>query len=320
MRIPNSNKRCLTQHQPWGNHPSKAREAEAFNRLAVAFLLCLGFICVEIFGAWISGSLSLLADAFHMLADAFALGFASLAGFLATRPFSEKRSFGYYRIEVLAALVNGLLLCGMAVFIVIEAYERWSQVLEIKALPMLLTASFGLVINIIMLWLIHPGHQNNLNLKAAFLHILGDTLSSVAVITGALLVWWQNLWIADLIASLIVAAMILTMSIKLVWDAVHILLEGTPPRLNTSGIQEEILKRFPEVKVIHDFHVWEITSQFPAMTAHLEVDLQSLAESSELISKINSLLQENYQISHTTLQIEPWARESAHKPNQSCKS
>lgn len=303
---------CLIQHKPQPHdHPQRPDEKQrdrAIQRLKITFVIVLAFIAVELVGAWISGSLALFADAIHMTADSIAIGMTLLASYLSERPPSSTKSYGYYRLEVLAALANGLLLTGMAVFILLEALERWGSDHEVQGEVMLITGGIGLLANILMLFVIKPAHSHNLNLKGAFLHIVGDTLASVAVVIGAVfIIVYEQSW-PDLVASFIVVIMITVMSLRLIRDSSNVLLEGSPKHMDPQKIKDELISEFPIIKSIHDFHLWEITSHLFAMTAHIEAEVENHQQTRELIDAINERIRERYGIGHTTFQVEPYRR------------
>jgi len=256
-------------------------------------------------GGWISGSLALVADATHMLADTFALGMALFAAWLASRPKSLWRSYGYYRLEVLAALFNGLLLLGIAVYLVVEAAHRWQDPHQVNVYWMLGLGVLGLIANLTMMSIMRHAHEANINMRAAFLHIVGDTLSSVAVIVGAIAMLLTGILWPDLVASFFVALMIVIMAIRLLRESIHVLLEGTPRHMNPEIVQKEIFEKFKVVKDIHDLHIWEITSHLFAMTAHIEAAVKDHDETRRLIDGLNSFMREKYGVGHTTFQVEP---------------
>ncbi len=299
---------CLIEHEPESNarHPQgpPPMRQKSFRRLKWTFGIAISLFIIEVLGSWLSGSLALLADAFHVIADAMALGIALIAGYLAERPQSSRRSYGYYRLEVLAALLNGIVLCLIAAGILRAAYLRFQTPVEINAAIMFDFSVIGLLVNILMLVLLKEGHSHNLNIKGAYLHVLGDTLSSVAVIIGAALMRFTGIIWIDSLASTFVACMIIFMALRLLWDSSHILLEGTPKHLDADEIEKGLREAFPSIVRIHDFHIWEITAHLFAMTAHVEATIYSMKESEELIHEMNHLLLEKYGIKHTTFQIE----------------
>ena len=285
-------------------HPDPVKRPIALKRLKIVLMIAASLIGIEIVGSWVSGSLALLADAFHVLGDMAGLIVTLIAGWFAVRPQSPQRSYGYYRLEILAALLNSFLLIALAFVIFRKAYDRFQHPQEIWAQTMLGVAVFGLIINVIMLAILRPAHEYNLNLRGAYLHVLGDSISSVAVIAGAYIIYLTHLTWIDAVASAVVATMLLILAIRLMLDSIHVLLEGTPKHMNPQEIELSIRKAFPEIVNVHDFHVWEITSHLFAMTAHIEAKIHDLKESRRLIDTMNEFVQKKYGIGHTTFQVE----------------
>ncbi|PIR23142.1 MAG: cation transporter [Deltaproteobacteria bacterium CG11_big_fil_rev_8_21_14_0_20_45_16] len=300
---------CLINHKPSPHdhpeHPHGPTRDVAIKRLKIAFFIGLFMLVVEIIGAYYSNSLALLADATHLLADASALGITLIAAWMAGRLASPKRSYGYYRLEVLAALANGVLLSLMAITIAFEAFDRIFSEHQVEPKSMMAVGIIGLIGNIAMLFIVAPSHKHNINVKGAFLHIIGDTLSSFAVIVGAAFILLTNLNWPDVVASFFVSTMIIIMAIRLIRESINILLEGTPKHMDPDDIQKNIFQNFPSIKDIHDFHVWEITSNLFAMTAHIEAEVRDLEETSKLIDSLNQFIRVQYGIGHTTFQVEP---------------
>lgn len=305
-------KDCLLHHQPQPHdhpeHPDGSGRKDSRKRLVWAFFIAISLLIVEIIGAFWTDSLALLGDAAHMSADCISLGVAIAAGLMAERLQSKRQSYGYYRLEVLAALINGCLLVFMAGFLLFEAFDRISNPHAVKGMGMLVVGSLGLLANLIMLKIMAHSHKESVNMRGVFFHILGDTLSSVAVIVGAIFIVWTRSGWPDLVASCFVALMISVMAVKLIWDSVQILLEGTPKHMDPEEIEQNLLKNFPAIRDIHDFHIWEITSHLFAMTAHVEADVSSLQETRSLIDGMNAYIRNNYGIGHTTFQVEPYVK------------
>jgi cobalt-zinc-cadmium efflux system protein len=297
----------LNSNCSWGLTESRFQDRrQALQKLGIAFLLAIGFIGVELWGAQVSGSLALFADAIHMLGDAAALGFALLAGVLSTQSSSHHRSFGFFRLEVIAALFNSIILIAMAIFIATEAINRWNRPIEILAGPLLWIASIGLLINLLMLKILHSRHAHNINLKAAFLHVVGDTLSSIAVIVGAVLIYTLDLKIADLIASLVVSTIIGLMAFRLAIESLRILIEAAPSHLDFENLKKDIFSCSSSIEDVSDVHVWEISSNLLALTCRIQLDTPRIDDAQEILQSIRSLLDQRYGIGHCT--IEPTMR------------
>ncbi|WP_454191875.1 cation diffusion facilitator family transporter [Paenibacillus sp. Marseille-Q7038] len=271
--------------------------------LFFSFLLITAFMIVEVIGGLYTGSLALLADAGHMLSDAIALGLALFAFKIGEKAASSSKTYGYKRFEILAAFLNGLTLLIISITIIWEAIQRFSAPPEVASSGMLAVAIIGLIINIVVAYILMSGGdvKGNLNLRGAFLHVLGDLLGSIGAIIAGLLILLFGWSIADPIASLIVAVLILISGYRITKDSVHVLMEGKPDFINLDDIREELLK-LPSVLSLHDLHSWSITSDFPALTVHLVVSGE--ANRDELLIEVKSLLEQKFHISHSTVQME----------------
>ena len=274
---------------------------DARRGLTIAFCVTSSVLVLEAVGGWLTGSVALLADAGHMLTDAGALGIALLAAWVAGRPRSARRSFGYGRAEILAALGNGLLLGAVSVAIAFESFERLSEQPVVDAGPMLVIAVIGLAANGVSALVLSRADSHNLNVRAALLHVIGDALGSVAAIGAAVAILVFELYIFDALAGLAIAALLVVSAVRLVREAADILLEGTPRGLSLTEIGERA-SELPGVRSIHDLHVWTVTSGFPAMSAH--VDLEPGADAEEVRRSVHRLLHQEYEIEHTTIQTE----------------
>ena len=251
-------------------------------------------------GLW-TGSLALLADAGHMLTDATALGLALIATWLAARPPTPEKTYGYYRAEILAALANALLLFAVAGSIVVEAWHRLHVSSTVLAAPMAAVAALGLGVNLLAAWLLHQGASESLTVRAAYLEVLGDALSSLAALVAAGIVIATGWTSADPLASALIVLLILPRTWRLLRQAVNVLLEGTPAHLSLTEI-EEAITRVPGVRRVHDLHVWTLTSGREAMSAHVVVD--DVRESERLLDSLHAVLHARFGIDHTTIQLE----------------
>lgn len=266
----------------------------------VLVLTCL-YLVLEVLGGWLSGSLALLADGFHMFADAGAIGISLFAQWYVHRPAPTWRTFGYQRLEVIAAFVNALGLIGMALFILYESAERFQHPVSVRANLMLPIAIGGLLINILSLRLLHADHQHNLNVKGAYLHVLSDLLGSLGAIAAGLFVWLFRWNIADPVLSGLIAALILGNAVGLLRDAANILLEGCPSHISIDVIRAAILD-FDGVREVHHLHVWSINLQRVVLTAHLVVIPDAF--NSEMLTQTRDRLKQRFNLSHVTLQME----------------
>lgn len=269
-----------------------------------ALVLTAAFSVVEVIGGVLTGSLALLADAGHMLSDVAALSLALAAGWYATRPATPKRSYGYYRLEILAALANGMLLLLIAAYVSFEAFQRLAQPTEVKSLPMLGIAVVGLGVNLSAALILLKHRARSLNTQAAFLHILGDTLGSAGAIVGALVMLTTGWFIADPIISLGIAAIIVFSAWHLMSRTLDILMESTPEHIDMVRVRESVTS-LNGVRGIHDLHVWSLTTGFVAMSGHvmMEERLNSVEDQRELLLALRQRLRE-MGVDHATVQLE----------------
>ena len=277
-------------------HGRHTRGSMHKRRLLAVFGLTAGFLVIEAaVGLW-TGSLSLLADATHMLVDAGGILLSLLAVWFAERPATPAKTYGYYRVEILAALVNGVVLCVMAIAILVATYERMWQPPVVPGGPILAVAVLGLAVNLLSLALLHAGAHASLNVRSAYLEVLGDALSSAIVISaGAVILLTGWVWV-DL-----VAVFILPRTWALLRQAVNILLEGAPAHLDVREI-EDAMAAAPAVRRVHDLHVWTLTSGREAMSAHVVVEAG--APSDKILEALHLILHARFGIDHTTIQIE----------------
>ncbi|MGO9831575.1 MAG: cation diffusion facilitator family transporter [Myxococcaceae bacterium] len=266
-----------------------------------ALLVTVGIAVLEGVGGWLTHSLALLSDAGHMLTDVSALVLALLAMWFAGRPADPRRSYGYARLEILSALVNGVLLLGITVLIVVEALLRLRDPPQVRLLPMAVLAAIGLCANLGALSFLHRSHT--LNARAAFLHVLGDTLSSSGVLLGAglmALTGWR--WV-DPALSLAISVVIVLGSWRLLRDAVDVLLEAVPAHVDLEAVRV-LLERAEGVVAVHDLHVWTLSSGLYALSAHLVVLDPMVCNNDQILSAVKHELLGRYGIDHTTIQIE----------------
>jgi cobalt-zinc-cadmium efflux system protein len=266
-----------------------------------ALVITGSFLVVEAIGAMWTGSLALAADAGHMLTDVGGLALALFAVWIAARPPTPEKTYGYYRVEILAATVNALLLLAVAGLILVEAYQRLRAPREVQGGPMLAIAVAGLAANLAAAWLLRQDARASLNVRAAYLEVLGDALSSVGVIVAALVVMRTGLTIVDPVVSALIALFIIPRTWRLLKQAVNVLLEGTPSHLDLKEI-EGAMTHVPGVRRVHDLHVWTLTSGREAMSAHVVVD--DVRESERLLEALHAVLHARFGIDHTTIQLD----------------
>ncbi|MFN3413812.1 MAG: cation diffusion facilitator family transporter [Thermoanaerobaculum sp.] len=280
-------------------HPTPA-PAVASRRLKLALGLCLAYMTVELVGGFLANSLALLADAGHMLADAGSIGLALFAAKLTLRPSSKKLTYGYHRAEILAATLNAATLLAVGLSILVEAFRRLAHPPQVASGVMLAVAVPGLVVNLAMAAVLHGGGQNNLNVRAAFLHVLTDTLGSVQVILAALTMMWFGWAWADPVASILLSGLVMFSGYRVLRETVFILMEGTPAQIDLDQLRQSLLA-VEGVAGVHDLHVWLIASDFVAASVHLEV---SDSADDSLLWQVRKLLAEKFDIHHSTVQLE----------------
>jgi cobalt-zinc-cadmium efflux system protein len=269
--------------------------------LASVLVLTFIYMLAEAVGGYFTNSLALLSDAGHMLTDVAALSLSLLAVRFASRPATSRKTYGFYRLEILAALANGVTLLGLSALICREAWQRLQSPEAIDAWPLIWISTGGLVVNLVSAWLLHRSAGENLNIRGAFLHVIGDLLgSAAAVVAGILVIWRGWLW-ADPVLSIFISVLIIYSAWRLVSDSVNVLLEGTPSHINAAGVENEI-KTVTGVREVHDLHIWTITSNRHALTAHVVVD--DLNDGSRILRELRSMLAERFALTHSTIQLE----------------
>ncbi len=272
--------------------------------LAFALVLISTYMVAEIIGGIMSGSLALLADAGHMLTDAAAIVMALMAMWITRREASVERTFGYHRTEILAALVNTFALWLIAGWILFEAYHRaFKEDVDIVGLPVLLVGIGGFIVNLPAAWILHRSSGESLNVEGAFQHVLSDLLGSVGVIISAILIMVFEWYIADPILSVVIALLIVFNTRKLIVRILNVLLEGSPEHIDVYKLCSDI-EDMEGVTLVHDVHVWTITSGNEAFTAHMLLDPSYQVDTDRLTKKLQDLVHENYGIGHVTIQLE----------------
>lgn len=282
--------------------------------LLLALGITLGFALIEIIGGILSDSLALLSDAGHMFTDVLALGLSLGASIVTTRTPTKRHTFGFHRIEILVALVNGITLAVLSIIIILEALERIGQPRSVDSSLMLIISVIGLGANLLGIYILRDKTKENLNVKGAYLHMLGDLLSSIGVILAALLIFFFNLIIADSIISIIIGLVIIFGAYRLVDQSIAILLEAAPEHIDMEEV-ERVLMEIEEVERVHDLHAWTLTSGVYAMSLHLVVKDRPISTCNNIILKANELLRERYQVTHSTIQIESEGEEKCIIPS-----
>jgi cobalt-zinc-cadmium efflux system protein len=294
---------CSSQNQQRGD----SRNLGAlWMALAITFVFMLG----EAVGGYWTNSLVLLADAGHMLTDVAALGLGLFAAWISSRPATPRKTYGYYRVEILAAMINGCGLLAISMLILYESWVRLQQPREVSAGPMLAIAFAGLIANLACARILYRTHSHSLNVRGAMLHVMGDALGSVAaMIAGICMLLW-NWYVADPITSVVVSMLIFYGACRLVKDSVDILLEGTPAGIDVPAL-ENGLARVDGVASIHDLHVWSITSGMISMSCHAVVN--GRRDRQEMLAGMNAVLRDRFRIYHSTIQLEEESQQGGHE-------
>lgn len=290
------------------DHAHGIRGSGSRRLLTISLCLTATVMVVQVIGAILTGSLALLADAAHMFTDASALVIALIASAVAARPADDRRTFGYQRAEVLGALVNAIILIVLSVSVGIEGVHRLFEPTsaEIGGPLMLVVAVIGLIANAIAMWLLSSAQKTNINVRGAYLEVLGDMIGSAAVIVAAIVIVVTGWMPADAIASLFIAVMIIPRAITLLREVFSVLAESAPKDTHVSEIREHMLG-FDGVTSVHDVHVWQLTRGAPVFTAHVGVQPELFAEgrAGELLEQLQGCLADHFDVAHSTFQLEP---------------
>jgi cobalt-zinc-cadmium efflux system protein len=296
----------LGDHQDGDSAYTHQARVSGSRLLAVAVALTAGYAIVELIGGFISGSLALLADSGHMATDAAALLFALAANLIARRPVSDRHSFGLARVEVLAAFVNALAMLAVVAWIFIEAIKRIRAPEAVLGGEVFVIATIGLLVNVVVAWTLSHD-RDNVNTRAAFIHVLGDLLGSVAAIVAGVVIWFGGPVIADPLLSMFVAALILRSTIGVLRETTFVLMDSVPEGVNYGRVGRA-LARIPGVLQVHDLHVWSMVPGRSALSAHVLV--QDIADWPAILRQARAILSDNFRIDHVTLQPE-WLRQDA---------
>lgn len=294
------------EHKPLSSHDhdghDHAHDVKDKRLLGISFAITFVVMFIEILGGIYVNSLALISDAVHMFTHAFALGLSLFALVISTKEMDERKSFGYFRAEVLAAFINGLTIALSVLWILYEAVERFIHPQEILSGTTIAIAALGLVVNIITGVILLGASHDNINIKSAFMHMLSDTLSSVAIIIGAVVIYYTDFYMLDTILAVVVAAVITKWAKGLLSDSVHVLLEGSPH--NIDDIKSAVEEEFGHIKDIHDIHCWEISHNYYYLTCHVVLDSCDRELYERTISELNAFLHNRFNIAHATIQIE----------------
>jgi cobalt-zinc-cadmium efflux system protein len=297
-----------------GHSHSHSTAAANRSRLALTLALAAAYMVAEAIGGWLTGSLALLADAGHMLSDVAALGLSLFCMSMARRPPTSKRTYGYHRMEILAALANGAALVAISVFVLAEAVQRLRRPAAVDAPAMMAIAVGGLLVNLAGLWILRRGRDESLNVRGAWLHVLTDALGSVQAIAAGVLIWafgWQ--W-ADPAASILISLLVVYSAWSLLKEATAVLMESAPPHMDVDEMRDAMMG-VPGVLEVHDLHVWTITSGLDSLSAHVVVEEGRF--DCDLLAEIRSALHDRFGLHHMTVQIETETF-SARAPEEVC--
>ena len=285
--------------------------------LRAALVITAVFLAVEIAGGLVSGSVALLADAAHMATDVAALALALFALRVAEREPTASKTYGYRRTEILAALANGLVLVGVSVMVAVDAIGRLVQPPDVRGGLMLGVAVVGLLANLASAAVLHAGHRHSLNVRGAFLHVLGDALGSVGAIAAAVLLMAFGWELADPVAALLITVLILVSAWRLVKESLDVLMEAAPGHVDMTALVRG-MRAVPGVVDVHDLHVWTLTSGYHAISAH--VDVGDAADAASVLRALQRLAQERFGLEHTTFQLEPHDAGRSAEPCAACPS
>ncbi|MDR5603840.1 cation diffusion facilitator family transporter [Staphylococcus coagulans] len=288
-------------------HHVEHRKKQTHSKMTLwlSLIITLFFTVVEFAGGIISNSLALLSDSFHMLSDVFALALSMLAVYFASRKPTARYTFGYLRFEILAAFLNGLALAVISVWIFYEAIVRIIFPKPVESGLMLVIATIGLIVNIVLTVILVRSlkSENNINIQSALWHFMGDLLNSIGVIIAVVLIYFTGIQLIDPILSMIIALVILRGGYKIMRNAWLILMESVPEHLDTDEIMET-MKCVDQVLDVHEFHLWSITTEHYSLSAHVVLDSRNSEDAYQTINELETLLKEKYGLAHTTLQIE----------------
>jgi cobalt-zinc-cadmium efflux system protein len=283
--------------------------------LTIVMAISSTIAVAEVVGAIITGSLVLLADAAHMAADAAGVGLSLLAAWFASRPATDRRTFGYARAEILAAMANALLLLGMAAFIFIEAIRRLSSPPGISSGLLIAFGAGALIANACSLLVLRSGQSESLNVRSAFLEVAADTLGAAAVIVTGVIVSTTGFTLADPIASMVVGALILPRTWRLLREAIDVLLEASPAGIDLDEIRRH-MAGLPGIRAVHELHLWTITSGLPVLSAHVVVDPEVIecGQSAVILDQLQDCLRGHFDVDHSTFQLEPAGHAEHERP------
>lgn len=295
-------------------HDHHSHDTSGGKALATAVALTLSFAAVEFGVGFWAGSLALMADAGHMLTDSTALGLAAVAAWIATRPATGRRTWGHGRAEVLAALINGLVMVALVGIIAWQAILRFQDPPEVKGLAVMVVALIGLLVNLLVLWILSRGARN-INVRGAMLHVLGDLLGSVAALTSGIVILATGWMPIDPILSLFICVLILVAAVRLLREGLHVVMEGVPADLDLEQVRTRMTAAGGVVE-IHDLHIWQVSSERVALSAHVVIG--DMNEWPSILDQLVELLEREFGIDHPTLQAEPAGQRDCGTGDEDC--
>ena len=288
-------------HTDHHNHSHAHNRKDSGAKLQLVMMLTLAYMLVEVGAAYYTGSLALLADAGHMLSDVGSILLSLLAIWFTAKPANAKRTYGYYRSEILASFVNGLILVGLSVFIIYESIRRFNNPPAVMSSTMLIVSLVGFALNLYSVRILHAGAKESLNVKSAYLEVFSDLLATIGLVVASIIMMFTKWYLADPLISVIIGLMILPRTWMLLSECVNVLMEGTPGHVDLSKLRESFLAVAGVVEV-HDIHVWTITSGLDAMSGH--VTISDDAQADAVLSELTKIAEDEFHLNHTTIQVE----------------
>ena len=288
-----------SQHNHHEHNLNEIRSSRVSSFKIIMFITAL-FAGVEFIGGYLTNSLALVSDAFHMITDSSAIFLALIMSHISTKPADHNHSYGHGRADILGAFINSLFMLGIIGFLIYESIDKFIHPNQVNSLPMIVIATLGLLVNVIAAKILH-GHQTNLNSRAAFLHVLGDLLSSVATIFAGIIIYYTQWNFLDPLLSLLIALILIPSTVKIIKDSIHILMEGVPHNIHYDTVGKEI-SSLHNIYSVHDLHIWTINSEHISLSAHIVV--KNIEKWDDTLINIQKLLSDKYKIHHVTLQPE----------------
>lgn len=304
MHHPDEDNSSTESHQNHSHSHGDLRELRMMSRKRLLFVVALTstFMIVEAVVGFMTNSLAIIADAGHMLGDVAAVALALIASWFASKPVSEGKTYGYFRSEILASTINGLVMLVISGYILIEAYSRFSHPQPVPGIPMIVIGLIGGIINLVCMKVLSEDAKNSLNSKAAYLEVLADLLASAGVVIAGVIILMTGFLMVDPIVSSIIAVALVPRTLSLLNQCVNILMEGTPDHIALKDLRDAVLK-VPGVTEVHDLHVWTITSGMDAMSGHVLID-GAISDQNSILEKITDICEHQFGIKHSTVQIE----------------